>query len=604
MKLRTLATFSVALLAAVFCHQTLWAQALRPAGINLTGVTDYSTELVFTDAFRQCRIWTVHDTLPNSAWDSGLSIPLNAQGYPLELPYSDGVNPPQIVRALMLWDLDQHYPAGNYRLMVSGTGQVRLWGAASGTFQCPVDVMVPVDPSLGGVVLELEQSSTADPLHDIHFVYPEYVQTFHNQTFTTGLINFIADFQTIRFMDFLRTNNSEVKSWSERTPADYYTQTTESGVAWEYIIELCNLTHKNAWINIPHQADDGYIQQLAQMLKDQLDPSLKIYLEYSNEVWNGIFSQNSYAADAAAALGYTGQPWERTWKYTAKRSADIFYIFETVFGNSDRLVKVVPSQAANPWLSNEILTFFEDPFYNPHQVTADVLAIAPYFGGSVGDDLVAEGVVGSISIPEILQRAAATQPGVFGWMDESKTVADNHGLQLMAYEAGQHLVGTGNNVNNDTLTAKLISANRHPEMGNLYCNYVGHWYDSTGANLMCFFSSHSSPSKWGSWGTKEYMLDFNAPKYLALQHCVFPYQMSATENPENSKLRVYPNPSAGGIFYVEGIPASSRMEVFDLLGRRLPARIGRSGEQISVEIQAPIALLRVEGRVVVLMRID
>lgn len=582
-------------LLLLFSNSLMMAQGARPAGINLAGVTDYSTELVFTDAFRQCREWTVHGTAPNAAWDSGLSVPLNAQGYPLELPYSDGVNPPQIVRALMLWDINQHYPAGNYRLIVSGTGQVRLWGAASGTFQCPVDVMVPVNPAQGGVVLELEQSSAADPLHDIHFVYPDYTQIFQNQTFTTDLLVYVYDFQTIRFMDFLRTNGSTVTSWNERTPADYYTQTKGSGVAWEFIIELCNLTHKNAWINIPHQADDDYIQHLAEMLRDQLDPALKIYLEYSNEVWNSQFSQNAYAANAAAALGYTGQPWERTWKYTAKRSADIFYTFETVFGNSDRLVKVVPSQAANSWLSNQILTFFEDPLYNPHQVSADVLAIAPYFGGSVGNQLVNDGIVSSVSIPEILQRAAATQPEAFGWMDQNKTVADNHGLQLMAYEAGQHLVGTGNNVNNDTLTAKLNNANRHPDMKSLYCQYVEHWYESTQANLMCFFSSHGQFSKWGSWGMKEYMEDFSAPKYRAMQDCVFPFQSSSAKSPTQEMLQIFPNPSPDGVFYVKGIPANAQVEVFDMLGRQLPVKTDVFEDKLSIRVPAQLAILKVES---------
>ncbi|MEZ4950170.1 MAG: hypothetical protein R2784_12385 [Saprospiraceae bacterium] len=74
---------------------------------------------------------------------------------------------------------------------------------------------------------------------------------------------------------------------------------------------------------------------------------------------NGAFQQNHDVANLASQLGYTGQPWELTWKYTAKRSADIFKIFEDVFGGEERLVKIIPTQAANPWLTNQICTYFQ-----------------------------------------------------------------------------------------------------------------------------------------------------------------------------------------------------------------------------------------------------
>lgn len=40
------------------------------------------------------------------------------------------------------------------------------------------------------------------------------------------------------------------------------------------------------WINVHHLASDGYVTSMAQMLKAQLRPDLKIYVEHSNEVWN------------------------------------------------------------------------------------------------------------------------------------------------------------------------------------------------------------------------------------------------------------------------------------------------------------------------------
>lgn len=558
----------------LFCSLTAFAQAPRPAGINLTSVVDYSTELVFTDAFKQAREWTVFNTAPGGAWDSGLSVPLLPNGFPREIPYSDGINPPQAVRALMLWDIQGHYPSGRYRLIVAGKGQVRLWGAANAIFQCPVDTLVNVNAANGGVVLEIERSLAADPIRDVKFIYPQYVNSYTNQVFTTEFLNFIKDFRCIRFMDWLRTNNSEVKNWADRTPENYYTQAKNSGVAWEYLIQLCNLSDKDAWVCIPHAATDQYIQELAKLLKGKLNPNLKIYLEYSNEVWNGIFTQNTYAAEVGQTLGYSGQPWERAWKYTAKRSADLFYLFENEFGpNNSRLVKVVPCWAANDWVSNQILTHFNDPVYNPQKVKADAMAIAPYFGGAVADQIGTNNEVSSISIAEIVRRVGVSLPETYASMNAQKTVADRYGLKLLAYEGGSHIVATWPHVDNNALTDKLIATNRAVELQQIYCDYAQYWYNTTKGDLFCFFSSHGLPSKWGSWGMKEYMNHTDAPKYKALQACVFATTTSLDDPKSAVPVKVFPNPSPQGSFTIQHQLLRPKVEVYDALGRRVNAKI-------------------------------
>lgn len=45
----------------------------------------------------------------------------------------------------------------------------------------------------------------------------------------------------------------------------------------------------NAWISIPHLADDDYITELANLLKDNLRPDIKVLIEYSNEVWGTLY---------------------------------------------------------------------------------------------------------------------------------------------------------------------------------------------------------------------------------------------------------------------------------------------------------------------------
>lgn len=575
---KTLFLFSLFL--ANFCAIS---QVIKPIGINIAGLTDYSTELVFTDAFKQSRKWTPSDADGGGAWDSGINVPLNAKGYPLEIPYNDGVNPPQSIKALMLWDIGAAVPQGMYRLKVEGNGKVRLHFGALGTYNCPIDTFVNVTSQ---VMLEIISSVAANPISDIKFIYPEYINNYQNQTFTTQFTDFLADFQLIRFMDFTNTNGSKVVSWTDRTPYNYYSQVQSNGTSWQYVIQLANETDKNIWINIPHKADDNYIQELATLLQNNLNPNIKVYLEYSNEIWNGAFQQFDDCAAFAESLGYTGPTWERAWKYTAKRSADIFKIFEDVFTNDERLVKIIPSQAANSWLTNQIMSYFEDPIYNPNQVKASAVTIAPYFAGNTANDIVTNGLVDVITIPEIIQSLQNTLAETYQWMSDNKAVADNHGLELICYEGGQHLVATGNNVNNTKLTELLIATNHDPAMQDLYCQYFDYWYDSIGT-MFCHFSSHGTYSKWGSWGVKEDFQDINNPKYLALQNCVFKDNTTNTMDNQttDNTIAIYPNPASNFITIENKDTFSKDFEynIYDILGRKLLQGTSVFGQKIIID---------------------
>jgi hypothetical protein len=516
---RFLTLLSLSLLLTV----TALAQINRPAGINLAGIVDWSEEYVFVDAFKQCRSWIPHENRGGAPWSSGVSIPLRSDGYPIEIPYDNGTDPSQSIRTLMYFgNLEGKYPGGNYRLIASGTGRISLWGAASGSFRCPVDTFVFVDSSRGGIALEIDTSLISDPVRDIHFVMPGFHNNYDSVIFHPKLTDFLQDFQVIRFMDWMKTNGSPVTTWSDRNLPGNYTQTTSNGVAYEHMAQLCNRLYKDPWICIPHQADSMYIVNMARFLRDSLDPCLTMYIEYSNEVWNGIFSQNQYAAAQATALGYTGQPWELSWKYTARRSADIFHIFQQEFGaDTSRFVRVVPAWAANDWVTNFILDRFEEPLYNPWGVSADAVAIAPYFGGGIADRIGVAGLMSSVTTNDLLDSLAISLPQAYNWMDACKTVADNHGLDLLAYEGGQHLVAYHPYHNDTAFVRKQLDANRHPRMGGYYQDYFNYWYDSTQADLFCIFSSHGNYSKYGAWGIKEDYEDTLSAKYTAIQQAVF-----------------------------------------------------------------------------------
>ena len=64
--------------------------------------------------------------------------------------------------------------------------------------------------------------------------------------------------------------------------------------------------------NVPVNATDDYITKLAQLFKANLSPDLSVYIEYSNEVWNGSFQQaNDDLTAAIAEEGNAGAHGER-----------------------------------------------------------------------------------------------------------------------------------------------------------------------------------------------------------------------------------------------------------------------------------------------------
>ena len=101
------------------------------------------------------------------------------------------------------------------------------------------------------------------------------------------------------------------------------------------------------------------------------------------------------------------------------------------------------------------------------------------------------------------------------WIKSNKKVADEYQLKLVAYEAGQHLVGVAGAENNDQLTQLFLKANADARMGALYTQYLSTWTNN-GGDLLCHYNSVGTWSKWGSWGLLQYYNDKPTPKFKAV----------------------------------------------------------------------------------------
>jgi len=505
-----------------------------PLGLNLSAVNYYATAIPFVDVFKMADPFQSTHAPDSSAaqqWDTELAdkIPRDADGYPLELPVQvPGAPAPQILRASVVATVY----GGRYVVLYDGDGELAFPASSARVISSApgrVDLEVQAAPD-GTLFLAIVRSTRGNHVRNIRVILPGFEQRYAQQIFHPTFLGRMHGIGAVRFMDWGATNGHPHSRWTERTRPSQ-TQGGERGVAYEYMIDLANRLDADPWICVPHRADDGYIEALAQLIKTRLKADRKVYIEYSNELWNGIFSQTQWAAEQGCKAGlnkvgkYTGgcnEDGPRYWagiKWNARRTGEIIAIFDRVFGGDKaRVVRVIAGHAHNDHMNDVLLAALEDKAINRAGTRADALAIAPYLGGGIASDLTEQGKTGSIGVPELLDKLEALMPSdVAEATKNNYKIAQQHGVRLIAYEGGQHLVAPGESQNNGAFVDKLIAANRNPRMRSIYARMLDAWYENSGQGLMVLFNFAETPSKYGAWGlleSQEQELS-QAPKYQA-----------------------------------------------------------------------------------------
>ncbi|MEM7199577.1 MAG: hypothetical protein AAF628_04885 [Planctomycetota bacterium] len=480
-----------------------YAAAAPPAycrlGINLAHLAYYSPEYPFTDAFKLSQPF-IHQSTTQWAVDEPLK--LRDDGYPAELA------PGHIAGTLIFRDIGTNYPAGRYVCLYDGKGRIEFDFAAAASAHSPGRIDVLVTPKESGIYLKITATDPADPIRNIRLLLPgcEEEQVFH-----PDFLRRWRGFAVVRFMDWQRINDSEVTTWDDRTLLSDQTQASQRGIAPEYMVQLCNELGADPWVCIPHRADDGYVTELAKLFAAELAPERKVWVEYSNETWNDQFTQADWCRNRGTELGLDGDPSTAQIFYHAYRAGEVHTIWTEQFGGRDRLVRVLAAQSANPWTSEAMLD------WRDAAANADVLAIAPYFGLEIVGMEVGQAIA-SLTVPQILERCQTSVEQTLVHAGEHLQNANGYGLRLVAYEAGQHLVGSVGAENIEELTERLHAANRDPGMGEIYDGYLAGWR-ALGGSLLCAYHSTGGYSKWGSWGhCEDYGPDSEeAPKYRALR---------------------------------------------------------------------------------------
>lgn len=186
-------------------------------------------------------------------------------------------------------------------------------------------------------------------------------------------------------MDWTNTNAQTDKEWTDRVKVSHRAY-TKNGVAWEDCIHLANLLGKNVWINIPHLASSAYITELATLFLNKLAPNLKVYVEYSNEVWGTLFPGGQYAQSQGVTYykNVISDPTQARFCWYALITKNISDIWKSVWsspGNINRIKIVASTQAVNADTTKRILAC--ENLYSK----VDFVAIAPYVSTTLKDTM-------------------------------------------------------------------------------------------------------------------------------------------------------------------------------------------------------------------------
>ncbi|MEE9309655.1 MAG: sugar-binding protein [Cocleimonas sp.] len=504
-----------------------------PLGMNTNEALEVDSSVPFVDLFRYALPFD--EARP---WFTKGDVKFDKNGWPQNL--NGGKAGTRFLSHLPIKAL----PQGEYTVLYEGKGKIR-YGASAKLVKHSAgkDIikLVPM-PQKGELypsytaTLFIDESDPKDYIKNIRIVMPggtcknkpfkrvtsdkqcltNQYQSFEKQStqFNPEFLNFMKDFKVIRFMNMSGVTRNNIRQWKDRPTRGKATWGGKEGVRGvpiEVMIDLANTLDVDPWFNIPHNADNAFIYRFAQMVKQKLKPNLRVYLEYSNETWNNIFvpqaehmKQTGYKLKLDKNRNIAGS------KYYSSQSVRIFKTWEKVFGGTQRLIRVMGGMTTDTKLT-ETLLGFQNAYKN-----VDAIAVGPYFH-------FAQDKMDSIKSVDAVFKAIHAKDNrysiknILTFVKKQAQITKGFGVDLIAYEGGQHLVHHKTHSMTQGATPHLYKANKDPRMAQAYYQLLAGW-KKIGGKLFIAFSA-PRPSTWhGSWGIKEHIAEtrIEAPKYRAL----------------------------------------------------------------------------------------
>lgn len=567
-------------------------------GTNLGFLNDNSGDWPFVDVFKTSSGW--YSSGPFHApcqWHCG-GLDLDQHGWVRSL------QPGQMATALIFTQVPGMMPHGDvaeeYHVFYDGVGVVDYDGVVSVVNVGPGHDRVRIDPASpqSFALTIILTAQTWDPavvvpaseyIRNIRVVAPGGVCSDSPWTFCTDpspcgagatcrafvtndqptaplfhprFLDNVRPFGVVRLMDWMQTIEGGLETAGDLT--------VEADARWNVapatvMAELANVLDVDIWVNVPHRAQDLLIKTLAIDLAEELENDRKLYVEYSNEVWDPDFpayqevaeiactyyagnTQDCYRRDAQGAIipglpichDHAADPIAgcdaARIRFTSERSLQAWEVFEQAFdaqsqpggnGNSSaQLVRVLSSQTANVALHEQLLS--HQDIYR----SVDAFATGAYFGWPLGGD----GIVqlwdpsDSGDMDDLFLRLQSEVSDAIADMnvDQQFLLGHNQGayasIPLIFYEGGQGLVAHTDNVDPTDpsieahANAVFDAANRDGRMALRYRQLLDGWRADGGGVLLNHYVNTRRYNSYDRYGALEHMLQdpLASPKYSAL----------------------------------------------------------------------------------------
>jgi hypothetical protein len=463
----------------------------------------------------------------------------------------------------------------------------------------------------------------------------------------TTFINEAKMYQVHRFMNWTGGNGDATKNWTDRTyKTDLYqfggymanngeiptkpqaNGRNTRGVAYEWVMDMCNRAGTDMWINIPYKTIDPadfpngddfnneYVHKMAILFKYGVDmksvnlknlvggkanlnqlqykskqdfinwggvdagitlsSSAKIYVEYSNELWCCGRPQVVYSIAKAKLIGYPNDQYSYH-KFGAYAEVRVWRAFQDVFGNNPRVVRVAgPCENWNVKIDEAFAIYNSTAANrNPWGVKPNYWKWATYIGVT--------GKSTDANFPAEWDNAVAGSAVTDGfngnrsWKSLRDQMKNQYNLDLICYEGGQALAD-----NDGAHDARSFSAGA----GGTYQRYQK-WLQTVHQyfKLVCHYTDYGNGDDCGDiqrtkWGAKSYpgqttnKFKFDAIKAwidgtMPVVGALARVQVQTKDSALISGSTIRPNPTTGSfnINFTGNKNSSSSISIADVTGK-------------------------------------
>ncbi|MFK7807466.1 MAG: T9SS type A sorting domain-containing protein, partial [Saprospiraceae bacterium] len=389
---------------------------------------------------------------------------------------------------------------------------------------------------------------------NIRVLMPGTEATYETEPFYSLWLEKLSIFPSVRFMDWGSTNSwgqpdnwswddPFLFAWEDRAQMDHYTWATNKGIPYEMMIKLLNDFNLDGWGCVPHRDNDDYIENMAELFRDNLETERHLTVEYSNEIWNWIFGQTQWLNKYGCESQNISWP-EGIVPYVQ----NCLDIWSAAFANElDRITRVAGVQVSWQDVSNRMVN-------NLTPGSFDAITPTFYFGLTEEGDTALDNLGADATTTDVAFYARQGMEDTKLWLESQKNeLADPLNVPMVFYEGGQHI--TPHPFGEEpTYAQALLDIQRDTSMYNMYME----WFDflrtlqegEEPLQLMNFSFVAGRSARYGSWGILETMdqdtIATPAPKYSAILEAIEACELEVSKEETFSfskHYKLFPNPA-------------------------------------------------------------